>query len=248
MKTTVPIALLIVLLLFSVLNVASATVQCPRCHGTGTVARNDPCPICGGTVVAEPNIVLKRTLAGASGTSARPATSVTGVFHNEEDVGAYGVATAQVKASTETYTNTSARTYFPPNIDTTVIVVVEGIEYAQYLACSIQLSDADSIGCTACDGTGTVTVTIDCPDCGGTGFVAALPSGEDNSLVIGAAAAGVAAAVVIAVVVVMRRKRVTEESLRRLSPPEFQNWVIQRLSGRASSQKESSMGIDGYTV
>ena len=31
-------------------------------------------------------------------------------------------------------------------------------------------------------------------------------------------------------------------------PTDFQNWVVQRFSGRTASQKDSSMGIDGYTV
>ena len=59
-----------------------------------------------------------------------PAVFVSGVFHNEEDVGVYGIAVAQVKTSpTETYTNTSSRTYFPPNEDITVTVIVEGPDY-----------------------------------------------------------------------------------------------------------------------
>jgi hypothetical protein len=248
MKTRVPAALLTVIVLFSVLNLASAAVQCPRCHGTGTITRSDPCQVCGGVVAPQPNISLKRHMAGASGTTAQPATSVTGIFHNAGEGGAYGFAAAQVSTTTKTYRNASERTYFPPNADTTVVVVVEGIAYAPYLACGIDLYDVKSDGCSACGGTGTVTVTIDCPDCGGTGFVAALPAGEGNSLVVIAAAVGVAAVVVILAVFIVKRKRVTEKSLRRLPPSEFQNWVIQRLSGRASSQKESSMGIDGYTV
>jgi hypothetical protein len=248
MKRKALTVVLTAILLFSLLTVASATVKCPTCHGTGKITEDQTCPTCGGAYEAEPNITLKRTLAGASGTSARPATSVTGVFHNEEAEGAYGVATAQVKTATETYTNTSERTYFPPNEDTYVTVTIEGIEYAQYLSCSISLSDADPIGCPECDGTGIVTVTIDCPDCDGTGFVDALPQDEANSMIIGGVAVGVAAALVIAVIVVIRRKRVTEQSLRRLPPSDFQNWVIQSFSGRASSEKDAYMGIDGYTV
>jgi hypothetical protein len=248
MKTKVPIALLTLILLLPVLNAAQAKVECPLCNGTGVITRSETCQACGGIVAPQPDISLKRHMGGASGTTGRPATSVSGIFHNAGEVGAYGVATAQVRTTTETYTNTSERTYFPPNADTTVTVIVEGIAYAQWLAVSIDLTDVESDGCTVCGGTGAVTETMTCPDCDGTGFVDALPAGEGNSLVVVAAAVGVATAVVILVVVVVRRKRVTEESLRRLPPSEFQNWVIQRLSGRASSQKESSIGIDGYTV
>ena len=108
---------------------ASAAVKCPRCHGTGEITEDRACPSCGGDY--EANIIRKRIMAGNNGTKARPATSVSGVFHNElADVGVYGVATAEVKSATATYTNTSAETYFPPGEDVTVTVIVEGIEYA----------------------------------------------------------------------------------------------------------------------
>jgi len=250
MKTKMLMVLLTVILLFSVLTLASAKVQCPRCHGTGKITEEQTCPSCGGTGVASSNnVILKRIFAGASGSIAHPATSVSGVFHNElADVGVYGVATAEVKSATATYTNTSEETYFPPGEDVTVTVIVDGIAYEPYLSCTISLSGGGDAECPECGGTGVVTVTVDCPDCGGTGFVDALPGGETNSLIIGGVAVGVAAALVLAVVLVVKRRRVTEASLRRLPPSEFQNWVIQRLSGRVSSQKDSSMGIDGYTV
>jgi len=59
---------------------------------------------------------------------------------------------------------------------------------------------------------------------------------------------GIAAAVIIAAVVIVKRKKVTEKDLRKLPPSEFQNWVVQRFSGKVSSQQGSYMGIDGYTV
>lgn len=248
MRNKVLIASLAAILLFSFVNLASASVQCPKCHGSGIITTTETCPTCEGAYVADARVTLKRTLAWASESATGPATSVSGVFRNEEDVGAYGVATAQVKTSTATYTNTSAETYFPPHEDFTVTLIVEGIAYEQYLSCSIYLSEVESFGCPDCGGIGVVSITVDCPECGGTGFVAALPQDETNSLVIGAVAVGVAAAVLLSIVVVVRRKRVTEESLRRLPSSEFQNWVLQRLSGRVASQKDSSMGIYGYTV
>ena len=246
-KTKCVIALLMVILLCSFLNAASAKVPCPRCNGTGEITRSRTCPECGGVVAPQPNITLKRSMAGAAGTTALPATSITGIFHNAGEVGAYGVATAQVRTPTETYTNTSERTYFPPNADTSVTVIVAGVSYEQYWACSIELTEVESDGCPVCGGTGVLVETITCPDCHGTGFVDALPA-ADNSLIGVAAAVGVAVAVVIVAVFFVRRRRVTEESLRRLPPSEFQNWVLQKLAGRASSQRDSSMGIDGYTV
>ena len=249
MKNKVLTVSLTVIILFSFLTMASATVKCPRCHGTGKITEDQTCPTCGGASETT-NVIRKKILPPrASGTSAHPATSVSGVFHNElADVGVYGVATAEIESPTATYTNTSAETYFPPGEDVTVTVIVEGIEYAPYLRVNIYLSGGGNADCPECDGTGIVTSTVDCPDCDGTGFVAALPEDETNFIVVGGAAVGVDAAVMISAVVVVRRKRVTEESLRRLPLSEFQNWVLQRVSGRVSSQKDAYMGIDGYTV
>jgi len=247
MKRKVLTLSLTAIILFSSLNLASAAVKCPRCHGTGEITEDQPCPICGGDY--EANIIRKRIMAGNNGTKARPATSVSGVFHNElADVGVYGVATAEVKSATATYTNTSAETYFPPGEDVTVTVIVEGIEYAPHLSCYIYISAVGDTDCPECGGTGIVTATEECPDCGGTGFVAALPGDENSSLLIGGVAVGVAAALVIAAVLVVKRKRVTEESLRRLPPSEFQNWVIKKLAGKPPSPTDSRIGIDGYTT
>ncbi len=40
---------------------------------------------------------------------------------------------------------------------------------------------------------------------------------------------------------------VTEAELKRLRPFEFQNWVIQQVSGTHSPRKSGDMGIDGYS-
>lgn len=249
MKNKVLIVTLIVILLFSVVSFASASVKCPRCQGTGKITETQTCPLCGGE--SETTSVVRKKIfpPQAGGNNTHPATIVSGVFYNElADVGVYAVVTAEVKSSTETYTNTSAETYFPPREDVTVTVIVEGIECAPYLSCNIYLSSGGKADCPECGGTGIVTVTIDCPECGGTGFVAALPQDETNSLIVWGAAVGVAAAVVISLFLVVKRKKVTEASLRRMLPTDFQNWVLQRFSGGTASQKDSSMGIDGYTV
>jgi hypothetical protein len=250
MKGKLLIVTLIAVLLFSALNVAPALVQCPTCHGSGKITTSQTCPTCMGSGGSKPTITLKRTLAGASGSRVRPATSVAGVFNNEEDVGAYGIATAQVRTSTGTYTNTSSRTYFPPHEDITVTIIIEEIAYEPYWSCIISLSEVEGI-CPDCDGTGFVSVTIDCPDCGGTGYVAASAGDITNFQGVGGVIVGAAvvAAVAIAAVVVVRRRRVSEGSLRKLSLSEFQDWVVQgRFLGRASSTKDSYMGIDGYTA
>jgi ribosomal protein S27AE len=235
---------LISVLLFSALNVARTKDQCPRCGGSGKITITQTCSTCRGYGVLEPNINLKRTLAWGSEPRAPVATFVAGVFQNEENVGAYGLATAEVKTPTTSYTNSSSRTYFPPHEDITITIIVKEIAFESYWSCIIYLSEVDDIPCSSCDGNGVVSLVIDCPECGGTGFVTEHAEDVTNYLVVGGAIVGVA----IVAVVIVRRKKVTEGNLRNLPPSEFQNWVVQRLFGTVSSQRDSYMGIDGYTV
>ncbi len=241
---------MIAVLLFSALNVTLAKDECPTCDGTGRIATSQQCLTCLGSGVSEPTITRKRTFAWGSEPSASIATFVSGIFQNEEDIGAYGIATAEVKTPTATYTNASSRTYFPPHEDINITLMIKELKFESYWSVSIYLSQVDSTPCPDCNGTGVVSTVIYCPECGGTGYVTAGIGGGNNFLVVGGAVVGVAvaAAVAIAAVVVVRRKRVTEENLRKLSASEFQSWVVQRLFGKGSSPKDSYMGIDGYTA
>ena len=126
-----------------------------------------------------------------------------------KDVGGYGIAVTQVKTSpTETYTNTSSRTYFPPNEDITVTVTVEGPDYSRYPQCFISLSEVEGISCPDCGGTGYVSAVTTCPDCGGTGVVSGFAGGLTNFEGVGGAVIGVAVvgAVVVAAVGVVKKK------------------------------------------
>jgi hypothetical protein len=250
MKNKLLVALLIVVFLSSAFDVALAAEQCPRCGGTGKITERQPCPTCQGSAASKPNIVLKRTLPGASSSQARVAASVSGVFHNEENFGVYGIATAQIKTPTETFENTSSRTYFPPKEDVTVTVTIEGVKYEPYWSYSIRVSEVENVECPDCGGTGYVSVVATCPDCGGTGVVSGFAGGLTNFEGVGGAVIGVAVvgAVVVAAFVVVKKKRLTEESLRRLSSYEFQDWVVKRLAANPSSQRDSYLGIDGYTL
>jgi len=243
-KSELLIVSLIAVLLFSALNMAGAKDQCPRCDGSGKITTSQTCSTCGGYGVLEPNVALKRTFGWGSEPRAPVATFVAGVFQNEEKVGAYGIAKAEVKTPTASYTNSSSRTYFPPHEDVTITIIVREIAFERYWSCIIYLSEVDDITCPSCDGTEVVSLVIDCPECGGTGFVNGHIEDATNYLVVGGAIVGVA----IVAVVVVRRKKVTEGNLRKLPPSEFQNWVVKSLFGRVSSQRDSYMGIDGYTV
>lgn len=277
MKSKLLMLSLIAVLLFSALNVAPALAECPTCNGTGKIVcpscqgtgktssseTAETCETCQGSGMVTPKIANKGTTAWLSD----GAVFVKGMFQNEADIEAYATATAEVEAQTKTYTNASTTKYhLPPHetVDVIISIELEDSDY-RYLSsqrylrtASIYLSEVDEITCPDCSGTGVVSVAADCPECGGTGYVTCPTCG--GSLIagggsaasfplveVGAVAAGVVAAVVV-VMVVVKRKRVSEASLRKLTPSEFQNWVIQRLSGKAASQEDSRMGVDAYTA
>jgi len=254
---------LIVFLLFLVLNVTAVMVQCPTCQGTGKIE----CPHCNGTGFVKPTI----TNFGSQAWTSERAVFVRGIFQNKEDIGVYGRPIAEVEAPSQTYTNASTRTYFPPQERITITLKIGGIEYNDYRYLSNQryvrgriiISEVEDITCPYCDGTGFVTG----PEGDG-----ALIDGEESEYdgeereydgggrerkqdvpvsfpldwtIVGV---GVVAAVAIAAIVVVRKKKVTEKDLRILAPIEFQNWVVQRLSGKVSSLRDSRIGIDAYTA
>ena len=247
MKNIFLVVLLTAILVFSVFSVALAADICPSCGGTGKVIEKQPCPNCQGGTTKLPTIVLKKITTRGNDPLAQLAVLVSGVFHNEEDEGCFGTAVAEVKTSTETYTNTSSRTYFPSKEDITVTVIVEGPDYGQHPQCFIRLSEIENINCPDCAGTGIVLAEVTCPDCGGTGVLSA--SFGDFTNIEGAGGVVVGLAIVGAVLgasfFILKKKRVTEETLRRLSNFEFQDWVAKRLG--SSSQSGSYLGIDGFT-
>jgi hypothetical protein len=282
MKSKLLIVSLIAVLLFSALNVALTMAQCPTCGGTGrvvcprcqgsgkiTVEEGAVCETCGGSGVLTPTIASKGTTIRISEGKA----VVTGMFENKEDVGTHGIATAEVDASTTTYTDVSGSTYFPPHETIDITITIGGISSEDYRYLTLQkyprgrmyLSEVEDITCPDCDGTGTTSGLVDCPDCGGTGFVPCPDCGgsgvvggggggqeedvTDSFAVDGAiVGVGVFAAVAIAAVIVLKKRKVTEKALRKLPASELQNWVLKRLAGKPSSLRDSHMGIDGYTI
>ena len=249
------------------MNVAAVMAQCPTCQGTGKIV----CPQCNGYAsLVKPSI----SNLGLQSWTKDGGVLVDGSFQNNEDVGVYGtlIATITNPFSDQTYTSSSSRTYFPPHERIQVPITIEGIEprdYSYFLSkpnqlVSMSVSEVDYITCPYCDGTGFVP----CPDCGSTiidggasEYVGEGPSeyvrgGKEQNQDVSVSfphdltivGVGGVAAVAIAAIVVVKRKKVTEKDLRKLVPIEFQNWVVQRLSGKAASTKDSRIGIDAYTA
>jgi hypothetical protein len=94
------------LLIMSMLScLVFASVVCPKCHGTGKVP-SASCLVCGGTGQIQPNVTSSGIALGTNQT----ATNFTAVYHNNEAVDVYGVATATLNTQKTTLTETSNRT------------------------------------------------------------------------------------------------------------------------------------------
>jgi hypothetical protein len=234
---------LISLLALSALAIyAQASVQCPRCHGTGQIT-SQTCLTCGGSGQTQPNITKIRFMVGGSPTQ----TNISEVYHNGESVDAYGVATATINTQQKILTQSSNRTLLKANSDTLIIINFNGLEDENYFTHQIELA-AETITCPACNGTGAGLLVI-CPDCGGTGYISeAAVGGLDFGGVV-APVIGVVAVVAAtgAGVVVLRKRRLTETKIRTFTESEFQRWVLGRLRGAGASVLDSRKGIDGFT-
>jgi len=252
-------------------------IVCPECRGSGKISsggQEGSCSRCLGSGEVEATVSNRGTVGSLSDGK----VIVRGTFLNRESVGTYGNVVAEVDGSTTTYTSPSERTYFPPQQDVTVTLTIDGITDNDYrylsgqkfLLVSAKVTDVENVACPDCAGTGTSSAVIeDCSNCLGTGFItcpdclgtgiqtgtggtgssgtqqAEVPAFAFDSALIGV---GVVAAAAVVVVVALKRRKMTEKDLRKLSSTEFQNWVIQRLSGKAASARDSSMGIDAFTT
>ena len=277
MKNKTLIAAFIVIFLCSALSVALAAEQCPRCDGTGeiicpncdgtgivTVEEGAPCEHCWGSGTLEPNVILKSRTAWLE----EGKVCIQASYGNEETVSTYGKITAEVEVQPHTYKGTSARTLLPPNEVTQISLTIGGISAADYsilqeqqvFSTSVAI-EIDEVPCPYCNGTGLSPTTIDCPYCGGTGYIecpecggTGLKGGEQNTeldiggVTLGVAAIAVVAGVAVTTFVVVKKRGVKESDLRKMSLGEFQDWVLKKMSGRAASQSDARMGIDGYTL
>jgi hypothetical protein len=224
--------------------IAQASVQCPKCHGTGKIPSSF-CATCGGSGTLQPTVT--RSNLGRGGNSTQ--TNVTATFSNSLDVEITGIATATVNDNGKIYTSNSDQITIPANGVQTITVSVNGVGVAPYLSCLIAFAP-DPVTCPVCGGTGGGGALITCPDCGGTGYITegALGGGIDLAA-IGVPAVGVTALAVgvVASVVVVKKKRLTEGKVRQMTSSEFNNWVFQKLHGHSASILESRKGIDGVT-
>ncbi len=272
MKNKLLTILLVGVLVFATLSLASAKVRCPTCHGTGEtdcpncsgtgkVSEGDGavCERCSGTGTITPKIYPKSVDAFEED----GATNVTAKFENQDDFEISGTATVTLGE----HTTTTDEIVFPPHEEVRVSVLLDtaqGYTTSQLIrSVQVKTNLSGEITCPACDGTGTAgpsstcpdcdgTGTIECLDCEGTGYVEQSAIADAGAINVPLIAGGAGAAVAIAAVggasfVLLRRRRVSEKSLRRLSSNEFQDWVLKRLDGKPAASRDIALGIDGFS-
>jgi hypothetical protein len=235
------VTLLFVLSAFSC--AVQASVQCPKCHGTGQIT-SQVCSTCGGSGQLQPNVTKGGIQLGESKTQ----TNMSSVFHNAESVDVYAVVTATINTQKEILTKTSNRTMLKANSDTLILLTFEGLKDENYFVHYIDIA-VEPITCPTCNGTGAGSL-ITCTQCGGTGYIseAAAAGGFDfSALALPALGIAVVAVASAAGVFIIRTKRVNEEKLRSFTSSEFNTWVLGRLRGAEASVLDSRKGIDGFT-
>jgi RecJ-like exonuclease len=234
-------------------------IICNNCQGSGRIPTGEPietCEYCRGLGFIQPTISKKSGFAQIGNRE----VFVSGTFENDQAVGVYAVATAEVFGDASTYSSTSDSTYFPPNEEIVVTIVVTDIPLSDWneiskfgnLQTNIYISESDSLVCPLCDGEGIITQKIACSYCDGIGFVDCpdcslnLGLGDESGITI----IGIVAIIGLALgsFVLIKRKQTSESDLRKVSFYEFQNWVVEKFSGKSSSIRDSRIGIDGYTL
>jgi hypothetical protein len=271
MKSKILTVAFIAILLYSALSVALVMSQapgwkiCDYCHGTGKISTDEACPTCLGSGRVTPKI----TISGISSWKSDDNTKlyVSAQVENQENASVHGTFIATMQAAYTTYETIPRDVSFAAHERITLTFTMDSIPselfyQADLTSAHVSVSNIPTIACPTCKGTGLVSVESVCPVCGGTGFVP-IEGGSQNDggqqngntnaplnisgPVIGVGVAAVAVVAVAAVVVVKKRK-VSEKGLRKLSPTEFQNWVIKKLAGKPPSPEDSRIGIDGYTT
>ena len=255
---------LIILLIFPAVSGQCYTcsdtgnVVCNNCKGSGKIPTTEPieiCEYCRGLGFISPTISKKSGYAQLGDKKVH----VSGTFENDQSVGVYGIAVAEVMSETTTFSSESERIYFPPNEEIVINVAVgdfpindwNWISKFGHLETNMYLANTDSLVCPLCEGDGILTPQITCSICAGTGFLDCPDcdlnlggGGNQDGIVIGIV---LIIGVAVLAFFLIKRKKPSESDLRASSYHDFQNWVVQKFSGQTSSVRDSRFGIDGYT-
>jgi RecJ-like exonuclease len=277
MKTKLLTALLIGLLLSSATSLVvakevrcpacngSGIIDCPECGGTGEITQSsqNQCGDCSGTGVLTPRVYMHTMQVSTYG----GATHISATFENRESFSVQGRINVTLSGQS-VITDTVTFSQNQQLSQEIVLPFTTTFSTMQLMnAVKIKVVDLEEITCPYCEGTGNIllgrtctecrgTGSVDCPDCGGGGYVdeAVADQIRQGEQVAGLDLTIIAGAVVavglgggFAGFFLLKKRRLSESSLRRLSSSEFQAWVLKRLDGKPPGSMDTAIGIDGYT-
>jgi len=229
--------LLISIIILLTLNFSFATLQNPKAPSAGYVTFSIQQILVSAQI--EPNVTLESEQTGGTNT-----TIVTGIFKNNEHMDVYGVATATITANRSFSEKLSSnRTLLPAQETTGITITFDDLPFQRYFSCIITFAAEPITGQTE-SGTETANPNTTAPISGGGGSTG---GANYSSVVIAVISIAIAAAVSVTGFMMLKKMRLSEQKVRRFTSSEYQNWVMQRLEGHASSALDSRKGIDGFT-
>ena len=229
-KTKVAKILLISVIALLILDSGSAALQgsgAPNtCQVSGAFHQNLVSAVIG------PSITLVSINAGGTNE-----TIVTGTFRNNEYVDVYGVATATVTVN-ETYNEklSSNRTLVPAQGTTEITITFNDLAFQRYYSCLMTFTP-DPFATPIQSGTNP-RATVPASSANGTNY---------SSIGIAIISITLIAVGAVTGFMMFKKMRFSEQKLKRFTSSEYQNWILQRLGGHASSGLDARKGIDGFT-
>ncbi|HUK85365.1 MAG TPA: hypothetical protein VLU95_05855 [Candidatus Acidoferrum sp.] len=184
-----------------------------------------------------PNVALENLQTGGTNV-----TIVTGTFKNNQYQDVYGIATATVTTN-DTFTEklSSNITLVPAQGTTTITITFNDLPFQPYYSCLMSFAAEYTLSPTE-SGTQTANPIAPTPVSGGS-----TGGGNYSSVVIAIISIAVIALVSVTGFMMFKKTRFSEQKVRRFTSSEYQNWILKRLGGHASSALDSRKGIDGYT-
>jgi hypothetical protein len=227
--------LLISVIVFLTLNCASTTLQDPRTISPSQ--RSSVFQHVFASAQIAPDVTLVNVQTGGTNT-----TIVTGTFKNNEYEDIYGIATATVTTN-DTFTEklSSSRTTIPAQGTTTITITFNDLPFKPYYSCLMSFAPEYITGPTE-SGTQTANPNGNAPGSGGS-----TGGANNSSIIIAIVSIAVIAVVSVTGFMMFKKMRFSEQKVRRFTSSEYQNWILKRLGGHASSALDSRKGIDGFT-
>ena len=234
-KTEVVKLLLISVIVLLTLNCASTAFQGPKATITGQRTSTFQQVLASAQV--EPSVSLLSVQTGGTNV-----TIVTGTFRNNQYEDVYGIATATVTVN-DTFSEklSSSRTLIPAQGTATITITFDDIAFKPYYSCIMSIT-AEYASSPTESGTQTANPNPTAPASAGSKGGA-----NYSSIIIALISVALIAVVSFTGFMMFKKTRFSEQKVRRFTSSEYQNWIMKRLGGHASSALDYRKGIDGFT-